>query len=150
MFPYGVKGHYGREYAVLAQAGPGNYLEMELKGSAARFYPWPPHPTATDNAALYWEQDPGGAEQLYMQAGGLSVDEEDLFEIVSRAVRIVNARDELEDDLTGAPQTPSDAGYMAAAGSATFAGFDISNGYGMAWHRAEGSVALLPSRGRYA
>jgi hypothetical protein len=54
VFPYGVKGRYGREYAVLAHASPGNYMEHELPASAAHFYPWHPHPTATSDAELYW------------------------------------------------------------------------------------------------
>jgi hypothetical protein len=54
VFPYGVKGRYGREYAVLAHASPGNYMEHELPASAAHFYPWHPHPTATSDAQLYW------------------------------------------------------------------------------------------------
>ena len=54
VFPYGVKGKYGREYAVLAHASPGYYMEHQLPASAAHFYPWHPHPTATSDADLYW------------------------------------------------------------------------------------------------
>ncbi len=45
---------WGRQYAVLAHANPRNYIEVELPGSAASFYPWNPHPTATADSHLYW------------------------------------------------------------------------------------------------
>jgi len=44
----------GRQYAVLAHANPRNYFEVELPASAASYYPWNPHPTATADSHLYW------------------------------------------------------------------------------------------------
>lgn len=108
------------QYAVLAHANPGLYLEHELGSSAASFYPWTPHPTATSDSELYWyllpapprqfplclthappalsvtvsipemvsrsrKQDPTGAEQLYMRAGGIQIPDADLVSLMQRS-----------------------------------------------------------------
>lgn len=144
LLPYGAKGHYGREYAVLANAGPGNYLELELPGSAARFYPWTPHPTATSDSDLYWKQDPHGAALLYMKAGGLEIGKDMMVDLLSRAVKILGQRH--EHDHQSAAGVGSDA-HTAVAGSKGL-GFDGAS-MSLSWHSAEGAVELLPPRGQY-
>jgi hypothetical protein len=59
---------------------------------AAHHYPWTPHPTAVTDSALYWKQDPKGAELMYMRVGGIEIPDADVVSLISRAVKIVDAR----------------------------------------------------------
>lgn len=122
--PFGVAGHFGREYAVLAHNSAGHYLQWDLKAQAARQWPWAPHPTALADPPLYWQQDPEGANILYMGVGQLVLDAEMLASYLNQAIANLQ---------TEAPPRQE----MAAAG------------HMKGWHAVEGFTSLVPERGRF-
>jgi len=126
--PFGVDGRFGTEYKVLAENGPGHYIQWDLDRYAAGTYPWNPHPTALENAPLYWQQDPRGANLLYMAAGSLRLKEEEVRSYVRRASSMLQ---------TEAPQPTEMVRQRQAILS-------------LSWHSAEGFSQLMPQRGKFS
>jgi hypothetical protein len=74
---------------------------------------------------------------MYMRVGGIEIPDADVASLISRAVKIVDAR----------------RGMHAPAAAEVAEGSEEGVGSGwntwMSWHGAEGAVALLPPRGQY-
>ena len=77
---------------------------------------------------------------MYMRVGGIEIPDADVVSLISRAVKIVDARRGMQ-------------AMHAPAASEVADGSDAGVGSGwntwMSWHGAEGAVALLPPRGQY-